>query len=68
MAYDSSKGELFVTYSESNAVSIISDSSAMPQGQTLSEFNLLVFILLATAAAFVTINLVHMKSKRKEKL
>ena len=65
MAFDSGKDELFVTYSESNKVSVIADSATLPQEQTLPEFTVLALILLATAAAFVMVNLVHMKSKRR---
>jgi len=70
IAFDSGKGELFITYSESNKVSVIADSVANSQGQTrqtLPEFTVLVLILLVTAAGFIVVNLVHMKSKRRDK-
>ena len=65
MAFNSGKNELFVTYSESNKVSVIGDSAALPKEQTLPEFSILALILLVTAVAFVLVNLVHMKSKRR---
>jgi YVTN family beta-propeller protein len=70
MAFDSGKNELFITYSESNKVSVIADSAALPQGQTgqtLHEFTALALILLVTAVGFLVVNLVHLKSKRQDK-
>ena len=70
IAFDSGKSELFITYSESNKVSVIADSADMPQvqtGQNLFELTAIAFILLVTAAGVLVVNLVHMKFKRRTK-
>ena len=69
IAFDSGKGELFITYSESNKVSVIADLLPCHRGDwtALPEFTALVLILLVTAAGFLVVNLVHMKSKRRDK-
>jgi hypothetical protein len=51
IAYDSGKGEIFVTHSESNTVSVISDSSLPP----VPEFTPAAFLILATATCIIAV-------------
>ena len=51
IGYDSGKGEIFVTYSESHRVSVISDSS-LP---AVPEFTPAAILILATATCIIAV-------------
>jgi DNA-binding beta-propeller fold protein YncE len=63
IAYDSGKGEIFVTYSESNRVSVISDSSlpsvspssAPSPSPTVPEFTPAAILILAIATYIIVV-------------
>jgi DNA-binding beta-propeller fold protein YncE len=54
IGYDSGKGEIFVTYSESNRVSVISDSSLPLPSPSIPEYPSSIVVSFLMVAIFLT--------------